>query len=332
MKSLDELILLGKVLGSQPDLVQGGGGNVSVKEKDILYIKSSGCILSEINQDRGYSQVSLEKVKNILVQIKDIRNEDFGEALHSALSKPGLRPSMETPFHALISARLVVHIHPVQVLALVSRPNAQVRISNLFPDAIFMEYVSPGKALAMKFIEQTPDAKLYFLKNHGLIVAGENAKEILGTIENVLMICAQELKQKTIKIPFYQIISCFKEALNTYISVYHNPAFNNNLNYFPVCPDDVVYIGKQILKTEKLEPESLVEFSQKNGHLPRVLFYQGQTFFLGENIISARQVYEQYLGNIQARSYAPDLLPLPDEEVEFLSNWEAEKYRQKIKR
>ena len=49
MDIFSELSWLGKYLGSRLDLVQAGGGNISVKDGNELYIKSSGCILSEVS-------------------------------------------------------------------------------------------------------------------------------------------------------------------------------------------------------------------------------------------------------------------------------------------
>ena len=47
MSKLDDLAVISKHIGTNLDLVQGAGGNTSVKQDDVLWIKASGCWLKD---------------------------------------------------------------------------------------------------------------------------------------------------------------------------------------------------------------------------------------------------------------------------------------------
>ncbi|MHC4326164.1 MAG: hypothetical protein ACYSUX_17985 [Planctomycetota bacterium] len=55
-KALAELIKISNETGIDPTLVQGGGGNTSVKTADgkYMYIKASGTALKDMNQKQGW--------------------------------------------------------------------------------------------------------------------------------------------------------------------------------------------------------------------------------------------------------------------------------------
>ena len=58
---LGELIAISRAVGDDPDLVQGGGGNTSVKSRDgkTMFVKASGTALAEMERSRGWAEVDL---------------------------------------------------------------------------------------------------------------------------------------------------------------------------------------------------------------------------------------------------------------------------------
>ena len=59
-KDLQDLIRMSNEVGSDPDLVQGGGGNTSVKTPDgRMYVKASGTALGEMSEEAGYRLVDV---------------------------------------------------------------------------------------------------------------------------------------------------------------------------------------------------------------------------------------------------------------------------------
>ncbi|MHC4533254.1 MAG: class II aldolase, partial [Planctomycetota bacterium] len=67
-KALAELIRVSNETGGDPTLVQGGGGNTSVKTDDgkYMYIKASGTALKDMSQKKGWRRMRLEPVLAIL--------------------------------------------------------------------------------------------------------------------------------------------------------------------------------------------------------------------------------------------------------------------------
>ena len=50
----NKFIELSKYCGERYDLVQAGGGNISFKIDNLLFIKSSGCLLSDMEVNKNY--------------------------------------------------------------------------------------------------------------------------------------------------------------------------------------------------------------------------------------------------------------------------------------
>jgi len=122
---LTDLIDLSARIGADPLLVQGGGGNTSLKRDDVLWVKASGTWLAHARERDIFVPLPLAKVRDAL------RHED-GEArlaqLGSALT---LRPSIETSLHALLPHPLVVHVHSVNTIAWAIRTRAQAQLAAL---------------------------------------------------------------------------------------------------------------------------------------------------------------------------------------------------------
>ena len=66
-KSLSELIRISKAVGEDRSLVQGGGGNTSVKTSDgkYMFIKASGTALKDMNSRRGWRRMRLDSILSI---------------------------------------------------------------------------------------------------------------------------------------------------------------------------------------------------------------------------------------------------------------------------
>ena len=67
MNEINELVEISKYAGERFDLVQAGGGNSSVKfENGEMIIKASGFLLSDVNEDGGYSRVHTNQIAKIV--------------------------------------------------------------------------------------------------------------------------------------------------------------------------------------------------------------------------------------------------------------------------
>ena len=67
-KALADLIRISNLVGKDPALVQGGGGNTSVKTADgqYMYIKASGTALKDMNATQGWRRMGLDSVLAII--------------------------------------------------------------------------------------------------------------------------------------------------------------------------------------------------------------------------------------------------------------------------
>ena len=104
-------------VGNDPLLVQASNGNTSVKLDGILWIKASGKWLAHAMQEAMFVSVELASVKKAIQNNKEI-------APHYDL-RDEPRPSIETPMHAILRHRVVIHVHSVNAIAwAIRRPAA----------------------------------------------------------------------------------------------------------------------------------------------------------------------------------------------------------------
>ena len=125
------------------------GGNISVKLKDDIIIKSSGVDLkSEIDR----------------VSTKDKSFEFYKKWTEIDY----LKPSMEINFHKAIKSKYVLHYHPVYILLLQD---------DLPFDADVIDYIKPGYYELTEAVSKC-NKKIIYLKNHGVILHSDSLQEI----------------------------------------------------------------------------------------------------------------------------------------------------------
>jgi uridine kinase/ribulose-5-phosphate 4-epimerase/fuculose-1-phosphate aldolase len=178
--SLNEFMGICKSLSLDPSLVQGRGGNVSIKSKSGLIIKASGSMMGDINLYHGFCVCHHS---NGSVPSFDTDDEYNNYVTLSKKSGFG-RPSMEMGFHDSIKERVIIHTHPIHLNVLLCSREGKPIINGLFKDLSykFIEYQVPGREL----MNRIGDSKgILFLENHGLIVSAVNAKEALSITNEI---------------------------------------------------------------------------------------------------------------------------------------------------
>src|SRR5690606_8856912 len=124
MNPIEELLdLTGQYL-NRPDLIQGPGGNTSVKDSEgKMYIKASGFRFEEMNAKAGISCVNYQPISDFLDDERDEVKSKSEQGLietvqqNKPLQADGSeypRLSMETGYHAS-HKKYVVHTHSVYV-------------------------------------------------------------------------------------------------------------------------------------------------------------------------------------------------------------------------
>jgi NAD(P)-dependent dehydrogenase (short-subunit alcohol dehydrogenase family)/rhamnose utilization protein RhaD (predicted bifunctional aldolase and dehydrogenase) len=197
-ESLAQLIAISRALGANPDYVQAGGGNTSVKSPDgrTMAIKASGTPLTAMSESAGWVEVDTAGVLSIFDR-KDLatletnaREARVLQHLSSAVSGGSGRPSVETALHAMLG-KVVIHTHPVAANALNCGPGLKA-LGEITPASelppLWVPYTDPGwrLATAIKSAAEAYEKKhnhppvVIFMENHGLLVSAPGAQACLA--------------------------------------------------------------------------------------------------------------------------------------------------------
>ncbi len=169
-------------LGRDPLLVQGGGGNASVKIGDTLWVKASGKWLANAEHEDIFVPVALGAVRDAIAA--DEADPVSGHVRDGA----ALRPSIETTLHALLPHRVVVHVHSINALATAVRQDGEARAIERLAgiDWRWVPYCRPGLPLTRAIAALgTPAPSVVLLANHGLVVGAHDAASAERLIRDV---------------------------------------------------------------------------------------------------------------------------------------------------
>jgi len=354
--ALNELIKMSRYAGERFDLVQAGGGNTSVKyNDDKMYIKASGFLLSELSHNKGYCTVSMDKVIAILndpevIEIGDKRKKDSiaSQKLNDAIFEGTDRPSIETYLHSLLY-KYTLHVHAIAVNVFTSAKNWRERLLELDSEALLIPYETPGIELALLLKKELENyvvdngslPKVIFLQNHGLIISSDSYNEIEELTEKI--VCKAE---KILGLDF----SKYRNANS--ISKWYNKAFDSsNMTYLsedkmvsellqlingellrrPFSPDGFVFCGYTLLHLKELKTESFLNYKEKYFEEPKLIIYNDHLYIVAADLKKAKMIEDVFKNNLLiASSLESELNFLEEEEVLFLGNWEAEKYRKEL--
>lgn len=361
---IDQLVALSNHLGSRQDLVLAGGGNTSVKEGNILFIKASGTTLADITE-KGFVKMDRALLSAMLTRrypdddtIREARAlADMTAAMFPG--EEGKRPSVETLLHHLFPQRFVVHLHPAAVNALSCAVNGREEAKRLFgEEVLWVEACRPGYVLARlcserlsEYIKKTGvPPSVAILQNHGLFTAAETPAEIedllldvLTTIQGAMSIFpapgrmppseqTAEWEQRIAELfPAGYGISRGDSAAAGLFSLDEAAAAPLMK---PFTPDHIVYCGAYPLFSEKPEDLAvdLATFRQNHDALPKIIIAKQQGYFaVGFNDKAARLARLLFDDAVEVAVGTLNFggpLPMSDELTDFIVHWEVESYRQ----
>jgi len=179
-------------IGSDPLLVQASNGNTSIKLDGVLWIKASGKWLAHSVQEQMLVPMELAEVKESIQKDTEI-------APRYPL-KDQLRPSIETPMHAILRHRVVIHVHSINALAWAIRLDGPDQLKERLAGLQWqwIPYASSGIPLAReieKAVAGAPETDVLILGNHGLVVCGHDcyaAEKLLCEVERRLAITPRQ--------------------------------------------------------------------------------------------------------------------------------------------
>jgi len=216
-KALSQLIRISKAVGKDSSLVQGGGGNTSVKTDDekYMYIKASGTALKDMDAHCGWRRMNADLARSViqdqLIAQLDVRTRETEVVNRLLLACDDdvtghARPSVEAHLHAFLD-RCVIHLHPSSVGAYVNAKNGKEQLMRLFRDEnrppLWVPYTDPGFMLAKRIAGLVGDYQnnfgkkpaILFLEKHGLIVCTKTADNALRIVRRVINRCNSRLTQ-----------------------------------------------------------------------------------------------------------------------------------------
>ena len=101
-----------------------------------------------------------------------------------------------------------------------------------------------------------------------------------------------------------------------------------------MSPDSIVYIGKKVLsvKSEDDFESELSKFGALYG-IPGVIILDRQAYILSDNIKKAKDIESvlAWTAEILINNNSEDICSLKEDDINFLLNWDAEKYRKAMK-
>lgn len=317
-------------LGSQPLIVQGGGGNASMKEQNTLWVKASGTRLADAIHENIFMAVDLE-------HLLDNINLGCFDPTPKALNAETRKASIETILHALMPHKFVIHVHAVDPLAILVQRRSKQIIEERLPRNIawaHVDYHRPGPDLAKAIyetLENLADIDAIFLANHGIVVAADSLEKLKINMDTILvsLICSQ--RPLNMRSPSAEHIGTIARGYK----LSNHPAIGNlaiDTYLYSLCqkhwalfPDQVVFLGP---KPTCILPNQLRDALIKDHD---ILFVKDVGVLLKESLPNSKleqlECYAEVLMRIDNNS---DLVSLSDKEVSGLLNWEAEKYRQKV--
>jgi rhamnose utilization protein RhaD (predicted bifunctional aldolase and dehydrogenase) len=161
-------------IGNDPLLTQASTGNSSIKLNGVLWIKASGKWMADAIRQDILIPLDLEDVREHVKQKIDPADRYCGA-------------SIETPMHAVVPHRIVLHVHCVNTIAWAVRQDALVHLQRQLEGLRWqwIPYVPSGLPLAHeieKVLSAFPHTDVLILGNHGLVVGGDDC----GGVEDLL--------------------------------------------------------------------------------------------------------------------------------------------------
>ncbi|WP_339072995.1 class II aldolase [Sinorhizobium meliloti] len=338
----EALLDLSARVGADPDLVQGAGGNTSIKEGGTLWIKASGLWLAHARRRDVMVPVALDPLLDALER-DDPATEKAQDFVVRDLNPSGLRPSIETTVHALMPQKVVVHVHCVETIATAVRADAAAIAGEKLQGIpyAFVPYARPGLPLAKAIAERIQaDTSVLVLGNHGLAVAAETVGDAARLLAEVSQRFAVPVRQA----PSADLEALSRLAVNSAYRLPDDGRIHDAATDLESCrivaggslyPDHVIFLGKgSVVAAPGENALSLEEGFRRAGEsLPPVLLFPGKGALVLKDISAGALAMARCLSDVTAR--IPDgasLRYLTDAENAELLGWDAEKYRQQLNR
>lgn len=312
-------------VGSNPLLVQAAGGNTSIKQDGVMWIKASGTWLRDAEAKDIFVPLDFARLSAALAA-DDPACESCTDFVRQEINPLGLRPSIETSVHGLMPQKVVVHVHCVNTIALAIRSDGEALLGEKLKDFswAWVSYARPGLMLSRAIRKALrPGVDVLILGNHGLAVAAESvtgAEALMKKVVAALTAPVRDFGKPDLAglsaicaVSNYRLptdVECHAFVLNDEA----RKAACGNVYY----PDHVVFLGTAI--PEDLSSNAIAVAIPGKG----VLLHKDAKPSVEPMLRCAGDVFRRV-------PEAAALKALTAAEIDQLLNWDAEKYRQTMK-
>ncbi|MGL4289426.1 MAG: class II aldolase/adducin family protein [Phreatobacter sp.] len=335
---LGELAAFSARIGRERTLIQGAGGNTSIKIAERLWVKVSGAWLADATDKTIFAPIELGELR---AEVEATRATGAELDAGALLSGSSLRPSIETIIHGILPGRVVIHVHSVNTIAHAVRTDAQTILADKLSglDWRWVPYSRPGRRLGA-LIEQDIRPSVFVLANHGLVVQADSVQAGAALLEEV----ERRLSLAPRQGPAPDQAGLTELAAATGMSCPQDPRVHaaaldsvalEHCRHGALYPDHIVYLGASPLPIA--EPAETIERigrqRQQTGQLPDFMVVRGRGILIGPAANRCVAPMLDCFGMVLARLDDPtavNFLSLDDEAA--LLSWDQEIHRMRMAR
>ncbi len=321
MVALGDLRLLSARVGADPLLVQAAGGNTSLKDEGVMWVKASGTWLRDAVSRDIFVPVDHPRLVDALAR-RDSAADACTAFVAPGLDRTGLRPSIETSVHALMPHRVVVHVHCVNTIAWAIRADAETRLAERLSGLAwaFVPYARPGLPLADAIAARLrPGIDVLVLGNHGLVVAADDVAGADALLGRVVAAVTR---------PARPLVSPDRGSLEALCEgTAYAPARDDETHALATDPHALTRGGRQVFYPDHVVFLGVGVATDASTGAPLVAL-PGLGVLIHRDAKPAVEAMGRCLADVMRRVGPDDpLVALTDEDIDRLVNWDAEKYR-----
>lgn len=312
---------------------------------ELMAVKASGYKLKQITPEEGYVVVNYINILDYYNQV-DLSQEKDYEKESSEMVKANivefeglkkLRPSVEAGFHSLLQ-KYVIHTHPVYANLVCCSQNGRELMDEIFSEesygVVWIPYINPGFSLTLrikdtleKYGKETvldKKVQIILMENHGLIATADDPEECVALHER-----ANELIKEYFGIeePYPQMqLSKLEE--NKFISrtgylidYFKSHKIDNDFfDQIVLYPDQLVYLNSS-LSVDAMDNK--LNINSQTGEII-YLTTESEAQTMEESMLA----YVYIIDQMERFGLSPK--SMNQTEINFIANWEGEKYRKSL--
>ncbi|MCD6321883.1 MAG: class II aldolase [Clostridiales bacterium] len=340
-KELKQFAQMSQAIGNRADYAQGGGGNTSVKLNDeLMAVKASGYKLKDMRTNDGFVVINYLNIREYYNDVDLDSDTDFYKDSTAFVKantvtlpglKEGMRASVEAGFHSLLY-KYVIHTHSVYANLLTCTMEGKAIADKLFGNSEYgyawVPYITPGfdLTLGIKHIldERDTRPKIIFMGSHGILVSSDDYDECVQLHEVVSKAILKELELPD----EFAYVGIEETDTDTYISKSeilqdYFKCTGRNAKWFEaniLYPDQAAYLSGNVADGSTGNKINVIE---STGEIIYRTNYK-EALTMEESIVA--------LAYIDLYARAKDMTPVPmkQEDIDFIKNWEGVKYRKTL--